>query len=73
MTTAAMREQLINFLAEADERKIVALYTLLEENMQEDLLTKEQWHMVEERRVSYQAGNKSDKDWRDLLDSYKDR
>lgn len=63
MTTAAMREQLIQYLAVADEENVKALYTLLGDRLESYTLTREQWQIVEEERVQYQKGEGNSYSW----------
>lgn len=63
MTTAAMREQLIQYLTSAEDKKVEALYVLLEDRLSEDTLNAEQWSVVEEERGRYLKGEGTSYSW----------
>ena len=66
MTTAAMREQLMTYLADADDNKLKALYTLLEDKMEENppfALTKEQIKILEEEDTLHFTGKSKSYNW----------
>ncbi len=47
MTTSAIRKKLINFIADADDKKIKGMYMLLEEEIEkEEVFTLTDEHMV---------------------------
>lgn len=59
MTTAAKRKQLIAYLEEADDKKIIGLYSFLEDTIQEKTasdLTDEQLAFLNEERRRYLNG-----------------
>jgi len=59
MTTGDMRERLIAYLTDAEENKVNALYTLLENAIEENAsyeLTDEQYHILQEERAEYLRG-----------------
>jgi hypothetical protein len=59
MTTLTARQKLITYLADADDSKVNALFTLLEKKIQEDhpfLLTGEQLEIPETERNIHIAG-----------------
>ena len=59
MTVAAMRTKLAGYMAEADEKKIKAIYTLLEADIEDGSsyeLTEEQLSILNEREESYMSG-----------------
>jgi hypothetical protein len=52
MTTSTIRKKLITYLADADDSKVKAIYTLLEKEIQEEetfVLTDEQLQILEKR------------------------
>jgi hypothetical protein len=63
MTTVAMREQLMTYLANADDNKLKALYTILEDKMDENepvSLTQEQISILEdEDKLHFNGASKS--------------
>lgn len=67
MTVKARREELLAYIAEADDRKVDALYTLLEAEIEDThssyTLTEEQLAIVEERRNDYMTGKASGSSW----------
>jgi len=63
MTTTAIRKKLLNYLADADDAKVKAIYTLLERDIQEEghfELTDEQFQILEkEREMHFNGQTKS--------------
>jgi hypothetical protein len=69
MTTAAIRKQLMTYLADANDEKIKALYTLLANDMKEEHsfgLTGDQLSILEERRESYTTGKAKGRGWKEV-------
>lgn len=59
MTTPAIRQKLMTYLANADDSKVRALYTLLEREISEDntlTLTDEQLQILEDERQLHLSG-----------------
>ncbi len=59
MTTAVIRKKLMSYLADADDNKVKAIYTLLEKEIQEEhnfMLTKEQLEILEKERELHFSG-----------------
>jgi hypothetical protein len=59
MTTPAIRKKLMTYLADADDSKVKALYTLLEKEIQQDesfALTDEQLQILEKEREMHING-----------------
>ena len=59
MTTLTMRQKLITYLADANDSKVTALYTLLEKDIDEDVLftlTEEQIKILDEEHELYLSG-----------------
>jgi len=59
MTTVAIRRKLMTYLADADDSKVKAMYTLLEKEIQEDdafVLTDEQLQILETEREMHVSG-----------------
>ena len=68
MTTTVMREQLIAYLAQADDNKIKGLYSLLEENIAEHTsvdLTKEQVDFLDTERKLHMSGESRSYSWQE--------
>jgi len=58
MTIATIRQRLINYLEEAEDNTIKAVYTLLEKDISEGSisLSAEQWDILEKERALYLSG-----------------
>ena len=59
MTTTAIRQRLITYLADADESKVRAVYTLLQHDIEEQnsiKLTSEQKKILEEEKEKHLSG-----------------
>ena len=59
MTTPSMRKQLMSYLENADDKKIIGLYTLLEESIhghKVTTLSTEQLQFLNEEREKYLRG-----------------
>jgi len=60
MTTATIRKKLINYISDADDKKVKGMYLLFEEEIahqKEYILTQEQLKIVEEERAAHLNGN----------------
>lgn len=58
MTTASIRKKLITYLADADDSKVKAIYTLLEDDIRQDEIsfTDEQLQILERERELHLNG-----------------
>lgn len=58
MTIIAIRQKLMTYLADADDSKVKALYSLLEKEMQDDdfVLTDEQLQILNKERELHLSG-----------------
>jgi len=58
MTILAIRQKLMTYLADADDSKVKALYTLLENEMEEKkfILSDEQFRIIEKEHELYLKG-----------------
>ena len=59
MTTLAIRKKLMTYLADAEDSKVKALYTLLEKEIQREnsfALTDEQFQILEKERAMHISG-----------------
>lgn len=58
MTTSAIRKKLITYLADAEDSKVKAIYTLLEDNIRQDEMsfTDEQFQILEKERELHLSG-----------------
>jgi len=66
MTIAVMREQLLAYLTDADDKKIKGLYSLLEENITDrslNTLTKEQLDFLNKERQLHLSGKSKSYTW----------
>ncbi|MBL7717735.1 MAG: hypothetical protein JNL72_02780 [Flavipsychrobacter sp.] len=69
MSTSELREKLILYLTKADNKKIKALYTLLEEEIDADrdfVLTDEHIKILEAEREKYLNGTGGSHSWEDV-------
>ena len=76
MTTSVMRDQLIAYLADADDKKIIGLYTLLEEDIQDKnlpTLTKEQLRFLDEERKKHLNGESKSYNWEEVKEMIRKR
>jgi hypothetical protein len=77
MTAAMKRDHLISYLAEADDNKIKALYTVLEKEIKESeiapVFTQEQIAILEERRLSFLNGTEQGIDWQTMHDNIRNK
>ncbi len=66
-----MREQLIAYLAVADEKKIAGLYSLLEDNIHEQAsvsISPEQLKFLDDERQKYLSGEGRSYSWDEVKD-----
>lgn len=66
MKTSELRERLIKYLSKAEDRKVEALYTLLEEDIDADAefsLTEEHIKIIEDERRKYLNGEGKSYTW----------
>jgi hypothetical protein len=66
MTTAAIRKQLMNYIADADEKKIKGMYLLFEEEIKsykQPKLSGRQLKILDEERKSHLAGETRSFSW----------
>lgn len=76
MTTSAMRTQLIAWLADADDKKIKGLYSLLEENIQEKAtsgFTDEQLMFLNEEHRKHINGESKSYTWDEVKSKIKNK
>ncbi|HVU55598.1 MAG TPA: addiction module protein [Puia sp.] len=72
MAPSAIRRKLITYLADADDKKVKAIYALFEDEInQEDnfKLTDEHLKIVEERRAKHLSGKSKSYTWQEVHDS----
>ncbi len=67
MATKGKREELMIYLADATDKKVNALYALLEGEIKEHAFTLNEEHnnILEERSADYRAGNSQPSPWED--------
>jgi hypothetical protein len=76
MTTSVMRAQLIAYLADADDKKIMGLYALLEDIIQGKTssgLTREQLNFLSEERKKHLNGESISRSWEEVKELIRQR
>ncbi len=75
MTNTEKRQQLIIWLADAEDEKVNALYTLMEGNLNEHSydLTDEHARIVEERHQNYLNGTSKPSPWQEVHDRVRNK
>ena len=70
MDTKTRRQDLLIYLADASDKKVNALYTLLEEEIRETsgVTTDEQWEIIEKRHSEYLSGKSKPVPWKEAHD-----
>jgi len=71
MTTTAIRKKLITYLADADDKKVKAIYVLFEDEIkQEETLKMADAHMkiLEERKSRHNSGKDKSSTWQEAHD-----
>lgn len=66
MTTAVIRSRLLSYLADADDKKVKAIYTLLEKDIEEKetfSLTDEQLEILDRERELHLSGKTKSYTW----------
>lgn len=66
MTTAVIRSKLLSYLADADDKKVKAIYTLLEKDIEEKetfSLTDEQLEILDRERELHLSGKTKSYTW----------
>ena len=69
MTATAIRQRLHEYIRFADEKKVKAIYTMIEEEVNEkhDIWTKEFTKMMEKRANDLESGKVKGKSWDEVL------
>ena len=76
MTASAMRAQLIAYLKSVDDQKITGLYTLLKENIPENIvspLTNEQLSFLNEEREKHLKGESKSYNWEEVKEMIRNK
>ena len=75
MTTKARREELIIYLTDAADKKVNALYALLEEELKENAftLTDEHLNILEGRRADFLSGKSKPQPWQEVHARIRDK
>jgi flagellar basal body rod protein FlgB len=71
MTATAIRKRLITYLADADEKKIKAVYTLFEEDIKKEeefKLTDAHIKILDQRKARHLSGKDKSYNWQDVHD-----
>ena len=68
MTTKARREELMIYLTDATDKKVNALYALLEDEIKENAFTLSGEHLdiLEKRRADFIAGKSKPQPWQEV-------
>ncbi len=68
MQTSARRQQLMQYLADAPDKKVNALYALLEDELKGSafVLTDEHLEILEQREQEYFAGKTTTSPWQEV-------
>ena len=75
MTTKAKKDQLIIYMAEAKDKKVNELYTLLEADLKDSsfTLTEEHLNILNERQEEYESGKAIPQPWEEVHDRIKNK
>ena len=77
MTAAMKRDRLITYLADVNEKKVNALYTLLEDDINDintaPDFTDHQLEIIEERRAALLTGSDKGIDWQTMHDNIREK
>ena len=68
MASTAIRKKLITFLADADEKKVKAIYALFEDDIKREeafKLQEEHLKILDERRARHLGGKDKSSSWQD--------
>ena len=68
MTTKARREELMIYLTDATDKKVNALYALLEDEIKESSFTLSRDHLdiIEKRRADFLSGKSKPQPWQEV-------
>jgi len=72
MAPNAIRKKLITYLADADDKKVKAIYALFEEEINQESsfkLSDEHLKIIEERRAKHLSGKSKSYTWQEVHDS----
>ena len=72
MTTIAIRKKLITYLADADDKKVKAIYTLFEDEINQEesfKLTDAHLKILDERRAKHVSGKSKSHSWQEVHES----
>ena len=76
MTTSAMRERLIAYLSDADDKKIKGLYSLLEDTIEESAhseLSQDELTFLNEERQKHLSGESKSYNWEEVKNMIRNR
>lgn len=68
MTTTTIRKKLVNFVADADDKKVKGMYMLFEEEIEKEdafKLTDEHIKILDEEKDKHISGKSKSYDWED--------
>ena len=72
MTTTAIRKKLITYLADADDKKVKAIYTLFEDEINHEgafKLTDEHIKILDDRKARHLSGKDKSSSWQQAHDN----
>jgi hypothetical protein len=76
MTALAIRKKVLTYLADADDKKVKAIYTLFEKEIEEAgtfALSEEQLKILEERRSRHLNGQDKSYPWKEVHERIKNK
>ena len=76
MTATAIRKRLLTYLADADDKKVKAIYTLFEEDIKKEevfKLTDAQIKILDQRRARHPSKKDRSYDWEEVHDKIRKR
>jgi len=72
MTTTAIRKQLMTYIADADDKKVKAIFTLVEDEINQDQdfkLSDEHIKILDQRRARHLSGKDKSIPWQEAHDN----
>jgi hypothetical protein len=76
MAPGAIRKKLITYLADADDKRVKAIYALFEDEINQGSnfkLTDEHLKIIEERRAKHLSGKSKSYTWQEVHDSIREK
>lgn len=69
MTTTAIRKKLMTYLADAEDKKVKAIYTLFEDEINQEgafKMTDEHYKILDERKARHLSGKDKSSAWQEV-------